>query len=41
MLFSLCLNDLEEVFANKGYEDLNIDTFKIFMLLYITAISGN
>ena len=33
MLFSLFLNDLEETFATEGYEGLNIDTFKIFMLL--------
>ena len=38
MLFSLFLNDLEETFATEGYEGLNIDTFKIFMLLYADDI---
>ena len=38
MLFSLFLNDLEEVFATQGYEGLDINIFKIFMLLYADDI---
>ena len=38
MLFSLFLNDLEEVFASEGYEGLDIDILKIFMLLYADDI---
>ena len=38
LLFSLFLNDLEETFICKGYEGLNIDLFKIFMLLYADDI---
>ena len=38
MLFPLFINDLEETFATDGYEGLNIDTFKIFMLLYADDI---
>ena len=38
MLFSLFLNDLEEVFATEGYWGLDLDTFKLFMLLYADDI---
>ena len=37
-MFSLFLNDLEETFICKGYEGLNIDLFKSFMLLYADDI---
>ena len=38
MLFSLFLNDLEEVFATEGYGGLDVGTFKLFMLLYADDI---
>ena len=38
MLFSLFLNDLEEMFVSEGYDGLDIDMFKIFMLLYADDI---
>ena len=38
MLFSLFLNDLEEVSATEGYGGLDVDTFKLFMLLYADDI---
>ena len=31
LLFSLFLNDLEELFVSEGYDGLDIDMFKIFM----------
>ena len=39
MLFSLFLNDLEEGFATEGYGGLDVDTFKIFLLLYAGDIA--
>ena len=38
MLFLLFLNDFEEVFATEGYGGLDVDTFKLFMLLYADDI---
>ena len=38
LLFSLFLNDLEEMFVSEGYDGLDIDMFKIFMLLYADDI---
>ena len=38
LLFSLFLNDLEEMFVSEGYDGLDIDMFKIFMLLYVDDI---
>ena len=37
-VFSLFLNDLEELFVSEGYDGLDIDMFKIFMLLYADDI---
>ena len=34
LLFSLFLNDLEEMFVSEGYDGLDIDMFKKFALLY-------
>ena len=34
----LILNDLEELFVSDGYDGLDIDMFKIFMLLYADDI---
>ena len=33
MLFSLFLNDLEEIFVTEGYNGSDVDMFKICMLL--------
>ena len=38
MLFSLFLNDLEKVFATEGYGGSDVDTVKLFMLLYADDI---
>ena len=34
----MLLNDLEELFVSEGYDGLDIDMFKIFMLLYADDI---
>ena len=34
ILFSLYLNDIEEQFMNSGIEGIDIDMFKLFLLLY-------
>ena len=36
--FSLFLNDIEVTFIQNGLEGLDIDTFKLFMLLYADDI---
>ena len=36
--FSLFLNDIEESFIHSGLEGLDIDTFKLFLLLYADDI---
>ena len=38
LLFSLFLNDIEETFIQSGLEGLDIDTFKLFLLLYADVI---
>lgn len=38
LLFSMFINDLEETFIKAGYNGLDIDMFKIFMLLYADDI---
>ena len=38
LLFSLFLNDIEESFIHSGLEGLDIDTFKLFLLLYADDI---
>ena len=38
LLFSLFLNDIEETFIQSGLEGLDIDTFKLFILLYADDI---
>ena len=38
LLFSLFLNDIEEQFSHSGVEGLDLDLFKIFMLLYADDI---
>ena len=38
LLFSLFLNDIEETFIQSGLEGLDIDTFKLFLLLYADDI---
>ena len=38
LLFSLYLNDIEETFVNSGLEGIDIDMFKMFMLLYADDI---
>ena len=37
-MFSLNLNDIEETFVNSGLEGIDIDMFKMFMLLYADDI---
>ena len=37
-MFSLYLNDIEETFVNSGLEGIDIDMFKMFMLLYADDI---
>ena len=37
-LFSLYLNDIEEHFLNSGLEGIDINMFKMFMLLYADDI---
>ena len=34
MLFSLFLNDIEEEFIKSGIEGLDVNLFKVFILLY-------
>ena len=34
MLFSLFLNDIEEEFIKSGIEGLDVNLFKVFMILY-------
>ena len=36
ILFSLYLNDIEEQFMNSGIEGIDIDMFKLFLLLRYT-----
>ena len=38
LLFSLYLNDIEDTFVNSGLEGIDIDMFKMFMLLYADDI---
>ena len=38
LLFSLFLNDIEETFIESGIQGLDINMFKIFMLLYADDI---
>ena len=38
LLFSLFLNDVEETFVTEGYNGLDVDMFKICMLLYADDI---
>ena len=38
MLFSLYLNDIEEQFINLGLDGIDVDMFKIFVLLYADDI---
>ena len=38
ILFSLYLNDIEEQFMNSGIEGIDIDMFKLFLLLYTGGI---
>ena len=38
LLFSLFLNDIEETFIQSGLEGLDIDMFKLFLLLYADDI---
>ena len=38
LLFSMILNDIEEEFVLSGFEGLDMNTFKIFMLLYADDI---
>ena len=38
ILFSLNLNDIEEQFMNSGIEGIDIDMFKMFLLLYTDGI---
>ena len=38
LLFSLYLNDIEEQFLNSGLEGIDINMFKMFMLLYADDI---
>ena len=38
LLFSLFLNDIEEIFLESGIQGLDINMFKIFMLLYADDI---
>ena len=38
LLFTLFLNDIEEKFSCSGVEGLDLDSFKIFMLLYADDI---
>ena len=33
-LFSLFLNDIEEQFSHSGVQSLDLDLFKLFMLMY-------
>jgi len=37
-LFSICLNDIEDVFMNKGLAGIDVKFFKIFLILYADAI---
>ena len=37
-MFSLYLNDIEETFVNSGLEGIDIDMFKMFILLYADDI---
>ena len=38
MFFSLYLNDIEEQFINLGLDGIDVDMFKIFVLLYTDEI---
>ena len=38
MLFALYLNDIEEQFINLGLDGIDVDMFKIFVLLYADDI---
>ena len=38
ILFSLYLNDIEEQFINSGIEGIDVDVFKLFLLLYADDI---
>ena len=38
ILFSLYLNDIEEQFMNSGIEGIDIDMFKLVLLLYTDCI---
>ena len=38
LLFSLFLNDIEDQFIHSDFEGLDIDIFKLFMLLYADDI---
>jgi len=37
-LFSMYLNDIEEHFSLNGFEGIDIDMFKLFLLLYADDI---
>ena len=37
-LFSMFLNDIESVFYEKGLHGIDIDSFKIFLILYADDI---
>ena len=37
-LFSLFLNDIEDKFIHSGFEGLDVDMFKLYMLLYADDI---
>ena len=38
ILFSMYLNAIEEQFMNSGIEGIDIDMFKVFLLLYTDGI---
>ena len=38
LLFSMYLNDIEEQFVLSGFEGLDVNMFKIFMLLYVMIL---
>ena len=38
MLFSLFLNDIEEEFIKSGIEGLDVNLFKVFIILYADDI---
>ena len=37
-LFSMFLNDLESVFCKKGFDGIDVDSFKLFLILYADDI---